>query len=159
MLRIHTGLQKWNNNNVYDIHLREINPIGIDQPCIKIAKSELLFEKYRMDIKRDKDAIEIQRDDAIKRNRIFFDFMLRMFNHLNQLYVKEKSLFIDTILKYQLRNESAKEVEKPNRYNKTRNGNKEDTSNHRWDLPVLHYHEIMVIYPYPFLVVITQMLS
>ena len=35
---------------------------------------------------------------------------------------------IDTILKYKLRNESAKEVEKPNRYNNTRNGNKEDTS-------------------------------
>ena len=35
---------------------------------------------------------------------------------------------IDTILKYQSRNESAKEVEKPNRYNNTRNGNKEDTS-------------------------------
>ena len=30
---------------------------------------------------------------------------------------------------------------------------------HRWDLPVLHYHEIMVIYPYPFLVVITQLFS
>ena len=30
--------------------------------------------------------------------------------------------------------------------------------NHRWDLPVLHYHEIMVIYPYPFLVVITLLL-
>ena len=30
---------------------------------------------------------------------------------------------------------------------------------HRWDLPVLRYHEIMVIYPYPFLVVITQLFS
>ena len=55
--------------------------------------------------------------------------MLRMFNNLNELYVKEKSLLIDTILKYQSMNESAKEVEKPNIYNKTRNGNKEDTSN------------------------------
>ena len=44
-----------------------------------------------MDIKQDKDAIEIQKDDEIKCNRIFFDFMLIMFNHLNQLYVKEKS--------------------------------------------------------------------
>ena len=81
-----------------------------------------------MALKRDKDAIEIQKNDAINRNRIFFDFMLRMFNHLNQLYVKEKSFLIDTILKYQSRNESAKKVEKPNRYNKARNGNKEDTS-------------------------------
>ena len=54
--------------------------------------------------------------------------MLKMFNHINQLYEKEKSLLIDTIFKYQLRNESAKEVKKPNRYNNTRHGNKEDTS-------------------------------
>ena len=62
-----------------------------------------------MALKRDKDAIEIQKDDAIKRNRLFFDFMLRIFNHLNQLYEKEKSLLIYTILTYQSRNESAKE--------------------------------------------------
>ena len=31
-------------DNVYDKHLREINPIGINKPCINIAKSELLFE-------------------------------------------------------------------------------------------------------------------
>ena len=30
---------------------------------------------------------------------------------------------------------------------------------HGWDLPVLHYHKIMVIYPYPFLVVVTQLFS
>ena len=30
---------------------------------------------------------------------------------------------------------------------------------HRWDLPVLRYHEITVIYPYPFLVVIAQFFS
>ena len=36
--------------------------------------------------------------------------MLRMFDHLNQLYEKEKSLLIDTILKYHLRKESAKEI-------------------------------------------------
>ena len=60
--------------------------MGIDQPCNNIAKSEVLFEKYRMALKRDKDAIEIQKDDKIKRNQLFLDFMLRMFNHLNQLY-------------------------------------------------------------------------
>ena len=62
-----------------------------------------------MALERDKDAIEIQGGDAIKRNRLFFDFMLRMFNNLNQLYEKKKSLLIDTILKYQSRKESAKE--------------------------------------------------
>ena len=71
MLRIHTGLRKWNKKNGYHIHLRENNPIGIHQPCIKIANIKVLFEKYRMALKRDKDAIEIQKDDAIKRNRFF----------------------------------------------------------------------------------------
>ena len=43
MLRIHTGLRKWNKNNVYHINLRKKNPNGINQPCIKIANSEVLF--------------------------------------------------------------------------------------------------------------------
>ena len=81
-----------------------------------------------MALKRDKYSIGFQKDDAINRNRIFFDFMPRMFNHLTQLYVKEKNLLIDTILKYQPRDESAKEVEEPNRYNNTINGNNKDTS-------------------------------
>ena len=71
MLRIHNGLRKWNKKNVYDKNLREINPIGIYDTCIKIAKSELLFKKYGMGRKRDKDAFEIQKDDAIKRNQMF----------------------------------------------------------------------------------------
>ena len=109
MLRIHTGLRKWNKKNRSHILHRDNNPIGIDQPCIKIANSEVLFEKYRMALKRDKDSIEIQMDDAINRIRLFFDFMLRMFNHINQLYEKEKSLLVYTILTYQSRKESAKE--------------------------------------------------
>ena len=57
MLRIHNGLRKWNEKNVYDKHLREINPIGINKPCINITKSELLFVSYRMAPKWDKDDI------------------------------------------------------------------------------------------------------
>ena len=30
---------------------------------------------------------------------------------------------------------------------------------HRWELPVIHYHKILVIYPYPFWVVITLLFS
>ena len=30
---------------------------------------------------------------------------------------------------------------------------------HIWDLPVFHNHRVMVIYPYPFFVVITQFLA
>ena len=69
MLSIHTGLRRWNKMDQYHILLRDKNPVGINRPCIKIAKNEVLFEKYRMALKRDKYAIEIQGDDAIKRNR------------------------------------------------------------------------------------------
>ena len=55
-----------------------------------IAKNEVLFEKYKIALKRDKYAIDIEGEDEIKRNRLFFDFMLRMFNHLNQFYEREK---------------------------------------------------------------------
>ena len=90
MLRIHTGLRKCNKKDRYHILLRDKNPVGINRSCIKITNNEVLFEKYRMALKRDKDAIEIQGDDAIDNHRLVFDFMLRMFDHLNQLYEMEK---------------------------------------------------------------------
>ena len=83
--------------------------MGIKKPCIIIANNEVLFEKYKIALKRDKYAIDIEGEDAINRNRLFFDFMLRMFDNINKLYEMEKSLLIDTILKYHLRKESAKE--------------------------------------------------
>ena len=86
-----------------------MNPLGIKQPCLTVAKNEVLFEQYRIDLKQDKDAIDIDGDDAINRNRLFLDFMLRMFDHLNQLYEMEKSLIIDAIFKYHLGKESDEE--------------------------------------------------
>ena len=37
--------------------------------------------------------------------------------------------------------------------------NHQHSIGHRWELLVLHYHKIMVIYSYPFLVVLTQLLN
>ena len=87
-----------------------------------------MFEKYRIDIKRDKDAIDVDGDDAIISHRLFFDFMLRMFDHLNQLYETEKSLLIDAILKYQLRNDSD-EDNSSEPYPSRKESAKENTSN------------------------------
>ena len=109
MLRIHTGLRKWTRKDQFHIIIKNMNPLGIYQPCLKIESNELLFEKYRIALKRDKDEIDIDGDDAIDSHRLFFDFMLRMFDHLNQLYEMEKSLLIDAILKYHLRKESDEE--------------------------------------------------
>ena len=54
MLRNHTGLKKLSKANSYDLHLKQMNPFDIGKPFINISKSELLFEPYRMAIKRDK---------------------------------------------------------------------------------------------------------
>ena len=102
MLRIHTGLRKQKKKYRFHITLKNMNPLGIDQPCLMIANNEVLFEIYRIALKRDKDAIDIDGEDAIDSNRLFFDFMLRMFDHLNQLYEMEKILLIDAILTYHL---------------------------------------------------------
>ena len=94
MLGIHTGLQKWTKKDRFHIILRYMNPLGIQQQCHTIANNEVLFEKYRIAIKRDKYAIDIDGEDAINSNRLFFDFMLRMFDNLNQLYEMEKGFLL-----------------------------------------------------------------
>ena len=58
-----------------------------------IANTEVLFEKYRIALKQDKYAIDIDGEDAINSNRLFFDFMPRMFDHLNQLYEMIKNVW------------------------------------------------------------------
>ena len=45
-----------------------------------------------MALKRYKYDIEVQNDDAIKRNQIFFDFMQQKLNLLDGLYLHEKVL-------------------------------------------------------------------
>ena len=55
-----------------------------------IETIEVLFEQYRIALKRGEDAIDIDGNDLINRNRLFFDFMLIMFDHINQLYEMEK---------------------------------------------------------------------
>ena len=55
-----------------------------------IVKNEVFFEQYIIALKGGKDTIYIEGKDKIKRNQIFFDFMLRMFDNLNQLYEMEK---------------------------------------------------------------------
>ena len=49
-----------------------------------------------MALNRDKYDIEVRNDDAIKRNRIFFDFMQQTFNRMDGLYLYGKCPLIDT---------------------------------------------------------------
>ena len=83
MFSMHTGLRNWNKNDRFHIILSDMNPLGIKQTCIVIEKNEVLFEQYIISLKGDKDAIDIEGEAAINRNRLFFDFMLRMFGHIN----------------------------------------------------------------------------
>ena len=56
----------------------------------KNRKRYVPFYKYRIALKQDKDEIDSGGEDAIDSNRLFFDFMPKMFDHLNQLYGMEK---------------------------------------------------------------------
>ena len=78
-----------------------MNPFDILVPCINISRSELLFEQYIMALNLDKYEIEVRNDDAIKRNQRFFDFIQQTFNSLNGIYLHEKCVLIDTIMKDQ----------------------------------------------------------
>ena len=92
-----------------------MNPFDIGVPCINIERREVLFEQYIMALNRDKYDNEVQNYDAIKRNRIFFDFMPRTFNRIYGLYLRERCLLIYAVMKDQLRKQSSAEIEKLNR--------------------------------------------
>ena len=96
----------------------KINPFGIRVPSINIANSEVLFEQYIMALNWYKYDVEVLNDDAINRKRIFFDFVQRTFNCLDGLYLRERCLLIDAIMKDILRKQSAQEIEKLKRENK-----------------------------------------
>ena len=81
-----------------------------------------------MALNPEKYDIEVQNDDAIKRNQIFFDFMQQMFIRLDWLYLHKKCLLMDTIMTNQPGKQSAAEIEKLNREKKARNKIKEGTS-------------------------------
>ena len=92
-------MRNLSKTNVYDLHLKKrIHLISVNL-ALKLANSEVLFEKYRMALNQDKYDIEVRYDDAIKRNRIFFDFMQQTFSCLDGLYMDEKCHLIDTIKK------------------------------------------------------------
>ena len=78
-----------------------MNPFDIGKTYINISNIEVLFETYRMAIKRDKYEIEVLDYDAIKRNQIFVDLFQHIFSCLDGIYMNEKCLLIDTIKKDQ----------------------------------------------------------
>ena len=90
MLRIHTGLRKLSKKNVYELHLLKMNPFEIGKPCIIIARENCYLKNIEWFLSGKIYNIEVQNDDATKRNRIFFDFMQRTFNHLDGLYLHEE---------------------------------------------------------------------
>ena len=96
MLRINNGLRKLSKTDIYYLHLSKMNTFDISKPGIKIEKSELFFEQYRMAHNRDKYNNEVQDNRAIKHNRLFFHFMQRMFSCLDGLYMDESCILIDT---------------------------------------------------------------
>ena len=71
----------------------------------------MLFQQYRMALNQEKYDIEVQNDDAIKRNQILFDFIQQTFNSLDGLYLCEICILIYMIIKDKFRNHSVVEIE------------------------------------------------
>ena len=112
MLGIHNSLRKWILTNIFNLHLKKMNLFGIHEPIIKIAKSELIFEQYRMALNPGKYDIEFQNDDAIKRNRLFFYLMQKMLNWLDGFYSRERFILIDAMMEDKTRKQIAAEWSK-----------------------------------------------
>ena len=87
----------------------------------------MLFQQYRMALNQEKYDIEVQNDDAIKRNQILFDFIQQTFNSLDGLYLREICILIYMIIKDKFRNHSVVEIEILNKEKKERNKRKENT--------------------------------
>ena len=64
-----------------------------------------------MNVNQGKYDIEVQNDDAIKRNRVLYDFIQQTFNRLDGLYLHENIPLIDTTTKNKSRNQSVTKVE------------------------------------------------
>ena len=104
-------MRDWSKTNIFNLHLKKINPFGIHEPCIKKENNELIFEQYIMALNWDKYDIEVQNDDVIKRNQIFFDFMQQTLNCLDVLYLREKCILMDKIMKDQFLLHSASSID------------------------------------------------
>ena len=61
-------MQKLSNTNVYDLHLKKMNPFDIGVPCINISRSEVVFEQYRTTLNREKYDIEVRNEDEKNHN-------------------------------------------------------------------------------------------
>ena len=88
-----------------------MNPFGINEPCINIAKNQLVFEQCRMVLNREKYDIQVQNDYAINCNPLLFDFMQRTFNRLDIFYSCEMCLLIEATMEGQMRKQGAAEIE------------------------------------------------
>ena len=84
-----------------------MNPFGIHEPFIKMENNELVFEQYIMVLNREKYDTGVWNDDAINYDQIFFDIMQWTFNQLDGLYLRERCILINAIMKDQMRKRSA----------------------------------------------------
>ena len=91
-----------------------MNPFDIGKQCIKIAKSELFFEQYRIVLKRGKYDIEVRDDYAIKRKQIFLFYATNVQSSVWIIYGWD--FYFDRYNKRDpLMKQSAAEVERMNR--------------------------------------------
>jgi hypothetical protein len=109
ILNLHTGIRKWHRNDIYDRHLKAMNPL-IHEPCSEIVSSQILFEQYRVALNRDTwDISRLNDEEPIRRATMFHDFLSRMFQNLSTYYFEDKVIVMAVIADEDLRQQQEEE--------------------------------------------------
>jgi hypothetical protein len=121
LLRLHIGVRKFKGDNTFDLHLKDVNPT-INTPCEGIAKSQTLYEQYRVAIDLDEYDHQILNDSITKRLFVVQCFLERFLHHILSLYMEDKRIVTDGI-----KTQHLKEIE-AHKKSKKKTGNEKSMS-------------------------------
>ena len=112
MLSIHTGMRKLSKTNVYNLHLKIIIHLILVYHVLRLQRVNYYLKNIEWLLVRTNITLRFKMMMQYSVTKNYFDFMRQRLNFMDGLYMHEKCLLIDTIKKYQLRKQSAAEIEK-----------------------------------------------
>ena len=113
LLHLHTGVRKWSRKNVYDQHLKAMNPL-IHERCSAMNNSQALFEQYRIALHQEISNMIRFNEDIIVRACVFHNFLIRMFRYLGDYYYEDKEIVVKCIADEIVRQQEYKKAKEMN---------------------------------------------
>jgi hypothetical protein len=93
LLHLHTGVRKWSRKNVYDQHLKTMNPL-IHERCSAMNNSQALFEQYGIALHSEISNMIRLCENPIDRACVFQNFLMRMFKYVCNHYYEDKEIVL-----------------------------------------------------------------